>query len=187
MSKQIFVHPSEARCLDVFVKIDIEKLENDNVVPSKVEAVQHTHDAIFVGVFIIDARQKTCLNLTIVSLLFLVLTDFDCHCLASILHINAAHYLAERTCIYDFVNQVAIAQLLAKVSSVEALSVCNTTHALDSDATNSVYKLVSRQFSHLKRSKLALVLLKRLNRCHPFQNLLSVLLVWQSCEVWAGV
>lgn len=77
LSKQIFVHSSKARRLYVFVKIDIEKLEDDNVMPSKVEAVEHAHDAIFVGVFIIDAHQKTSLNLAIVSLLFLVLADLD--------------------------------------------------------------------------------------------------------------
>lgn len=104
LSEQIFVHASEAWRLDELVQIDVQQFKDNDIVPSEKKAVKHLDDAIFVWVLVINACQKFCLNLAIVSLLLFVFADFDGHCLTAILHIDASDDLAKGSSVNDFVN-----------------------------------------------------------------------------------
>jgi len=78
LTQQNFVHSSETWLLDVPVQVKIEKLEDNNVVASEVEAVEHFDYSILVRIFAKNAFQKLGLDPSIVSLLLSVFTYFDC-------------------------------------------------------------------------------------------------------------
>ena len=163
LSQQVFVHPSESRLLDVLVQVHAEKFKHDDVVATKIEAVVHLDDAIFVRVFAKDTLQKFGLYAGIVCLLLLVFAYLDSDNASTILHVDATDDLAERPSINDLLDEVPIADLLSYMRIVKTVTIRNLAHALHADAPNCVDALVCGQFSHFKWCQLAFVLLESLH------------------------
>ena len=90
---------------------------------AEVETVYELNDSILVRVLAKDAFQQLCFNPSIVGLLFLILTYFNCYLATAVSHINAPHYLSESASINFLVYQVAVAKLLSHVSQVVAFLV----------------------------------------------------------------
>ena len=179
LSEQVFVHPSEPRLLDVLVQIHAEKFKHDDVVATKIEAVIHLDDAIFVRVLAKDTLQKLGLYAGVVCLLLLVFAYLDSHNASTILHVDATDNLAESPSINDLLDEVPIADLLSYMRIVKTVPIRNLAHALHADAPNCVDALVCGQFSHFKWRQFAFVLLESLHRSEAFElNCCKLVVRW---------
>ena len=122
LPQQFFVHPTEARLLDVLIKIHIEEFEHNDKVPPKVEAVEHFDDSILIRVFSQDTCEQLSLDTRIICLLFLILAQFYRDGTTTISHVDCSDNLAKGSCINDLLNLVPIAYLLSDTSVVETIS-----------------------------------------------------------------
>ena len=130
---------------------------------TEVEAIEHLHDAIFVGVLRIDAREELRFAASVVNVLLLVLADFDSNATPTYLHVNTAQNLAKSTSVDDLLHKIAITNLFANMSEIEAISTRYLTHAWHTITADRVDELISCQLSHLERGEFALVLLESLD------------------------
>jgi len=78
LAQQNFVHSPKTRLFDVSVQVEVEKLENNNVVSSEIEAVEHFDDSILVRVFAKNSFQELGLNPSVISLLLSMFANLYC-------------------------------------------------------------------------------------------------------------
>lgn len=90
LSEQVFVHPTEARLLDVLVQVDVEQLKDNDEVSAEVKAVIHTDDSILVGVLAQDTIKQFGLYACIVRLLLFIFAYFNRNTAPTLFHVDAA-------------------------------------------------------------------------------------------------
>ena len=154
---------------------------------AEVEAVKHLDDTILVWVLAKDSHENLGLDASIISFLFLVLTNLYGNTLAAVFHVNALDNLAKGTRVNDFLNNVAIGNLLTDFRDVEAVVLGDLANVLDANAAHSVDEAIGLHLGLFERRQLVFVLVEGLLRREALQYLCARLHIVCAGHVGAGV
>lgn len=129
---------------------------------AEVETVLKLHDSVVALIIsalalinIVELCQEFNLNICIVDIKFLILSDLGrYHSLVRIGTVDTADHLAKGAFIYDFLDEIPIAEVFANTSVVEAILVGDGVLIFAADTPDSIDSGVVADFDFFELSQL---------------------------------